>query len=85
MNKDGNERSTASKAFFGTWLTNGLVLSVGGVIFFIWGLSMNNSLENQLRVALGGTNYAPILIGVGIILLLIGVGCIGVHLSKKKK
>ena len=82
--RNDNERSSASKLLFGTFLTNGLVLSVGGAIFFFMGLNRRNSFGYQFHLMAGGTDYAGLIAIGGVLLILIGIGCIGVHLSKKK-
>ena len=73
--KDDNERSTTSKVIFGTWLTNGLVISVFGFIILLVGLSGDWHVGNIEP----GT-----LIIVGAIVLVAGVSCIGIHLATKK-
>ena len=83
-NKDSNERSMASKILWGTWLTNGLFMSGGGIIAFFWGLNMRNSIDHQFHRALGGTDYAGLFAAGGVILFMVGIGCICVHLAKKK-
>ena len=82
---DGNERSTASKMLFGTCLSNGIGLSFIGAIGFFVGMNLRNSLEHQFRRAFGGTDYPGIMMAAGVILMLIGISCLGVHYSKKKE
>ena len=73
--KNNNERSTGSKVFFGTWLTNGLVIGVFGFIILLVGLSGNWQVGNLEPEAL---------IGIGAVVLIAGVGCIGIHFATKK-
>ena len=73
--KDDNERSTTSKVLFGTWLTNGLVIAVFGFIVLLVGVSGNWQVGDLSPEAL---------LGIGAVILIVGVGCIGVHFAKKK-
>ena len=80
QNNDGNERSTASKVLFGTWLTNGLVISVAGAVALLVGISGNWVFE--LR---NGTVLEPgAIMGIGVVVLFIGISLICVHFAKKK-
>lgn len=46
---------------------------------------MRNSLEHQLHRLFGGTDYAGLMITVGILAIGIGIFLVEVHLTKKKK
>ena len=73
------ERSTASKVVFGTFLTNGLLIGVAGLIVFVLGVS-----DHRIRTD-SGINIEPKqLIMWGAINLMIGVGCIATHFTIKK-
>ena len=82
---DGNDRSTVSKMLTGTWLSNGVLLSFFGGVGLIVGSSQRNSAEHQLRRAVGGTDYPGLMMLAGVMVMLIGILCLGVHYSKKKE
>ncbi|MDR2590744.1 MAG: hypothetical protein LBC71_07155 [Oscillospiraceae bacterium] len=75
QNNNDNERSTASKIIWGTWLTNGLVIAVFGFIVLLVGLSGNWYV---------GDLGPGALTGIGAFVLIAGIACVGVHYAKKK-
>ncbi|MCL2082035.1 MAG: hypothetical protein FWH04_02195 [Oscillospiraceae bacterium] len=80
--KDDCERSTASKIVFGTWLTNGLGISVFGAMAFLVGVS-DKGLSTD-----GGHSYMmepSQLMTLGGVVLAAGVLCIGIGINLTKK
>jgi len=83
--RDDDGKSVGNKVIWGTILTNGMILTIGGLVFMVMALYFHLSADYQNIMHLGNIPFVTYIAAIGAILLIAGIICVFVHFNRKRK